>query len=159
MTTASNKFKLLVESGKWMAPSDVQAKIIALEAKVNRFENKGKSSNTSSSGGGKSGSQKSGSGKSPKKSGSKKKDFPAWMTQWPGKAFVDANKSKQVEGRTYWWCRVHKRFCMHQTNQCKLAKSKGNNSSDKASTSGGSPPPSSSPTPSIRVSTATMMDE
>ena len=156
MNSASNKFKLLVESGKWMAPSDEQAKIIALEAKVNKFENKGKSSTTSSSG--KANPKKFGSGKSSKKSGPKK-EIPAWMTKWPGKDFVDANRTKQVEGRTYWWCRVHKRFCMHQTNQCKLAKSKASGSDDKSNNPSGTPPSPSTPTPSICVSTATMMDE
>ena len=151
MTTASNKYKLLVESGKWMAPSDVQSKIIALEAKVKQFENKGKSSN-SNSGGNKQGSKKSGSGKSSNK-GKNKKEFPAWMTKWPGKDFVNANKTKLMEGRTYWWCRMHKPFCMHQTSQCNLAKSKSDNSSNKAdNVSTDKATSSSHVTPSICVS-------
>ena len=157
MSSASNKFKLLVESGKWMALSDDQAKILALEAQVNKFAIKGKSSNTSSISG-KSSPQKKGSGKSSRNSGPKK-PIPAWMTKWPGKDFVDANKTKLVEGRTYWWCRHHKRFCMHQTNQCKMAKSKASGPGPSASSPSGTPSNDSSPTPSIRVSTASMMDE
>ena len=84
------------------------------------------------------------------------------MTKWPGKDFVNANKTKTVEGRTYWWCKAHKRFCMHQTSQCNLARSKSGGNNNANSQSGTSSPPSASsstPTPSIRVSTATLMDE
>jgi hypothetical protein len=135
MNSASNKFKLLVESGKWMAPSDDQAKILALEAKVNKFGNKGKSSNSSGNG-------KSGSGKSSRRSGTKK-ETPAWMTKWPGKEFVDANKTKTMDGHVYYWCRVHKRFTRHQTSECNLAKAKANRANGNAR--GPSSPPSSPP--------------
>lgn len=38
MSLASNKYKTLVENGKWMAPSKEEQKIIALEAKLDNFK-------------------------------------------------------------------------------------------------------------------------
>ncbi len=79
------------------------------------------------------------------------------MTKWPGKSFVDQNKTKTVDGHTYWWCKKHKCFVQHQTSECRLNKpqsSSGNNQS--SSTSG--PSTINSP-PSITVSAATLMEE
>lgn len=164
MNQASNKFKSLVQSGKWMAPTDEQAKIIALEAKLSKM-NKKPATSASSSGNRNQSNQKQGSsGNSSKKNG--KKPIPAWMTKWPGKAFVDADQSKVVEGKTHWWCKKHKRFCQHKTSDCRKpsnfsSSSANQGSSNVASSSShsataGSP---SNPVPSIRVSTATLMDE
>jgi len=161
MNMASNKYKTLVEKGKWMAPTDEQAKIIALEAKLSQLDKKPSQSSSNN----RNSKQKGNSnrnGKSSKKSNSKK-DLPAWMTKWPGKDFADANKSKVVDGKTYWWCKKHKRFCMHQTSDCRLpsSNSKGGGPKNPPGPSNRPPGPSSNnnSTPSIRVSTATMMDE
>ncbi len=40
MKLASNKHKTLIESGKWLAPTDDQAKIIALEAQLSKLNKK-----------------------------------------------------------------------------------------------------------------------
>ena len=157
MNLASNKYKTLVEAGKWMAPTDEQSKILALEAKLGKL-NKNRSS---PSHGGKppGNNNRSNNGKSSKKQ--QRQDIPAWMKKWPGKAFVDGNQSKTKDGKQYWWCKKHKRFCRHQTSECKLTSS---------SPSGGNaprnnPPPSSqggsnnNSIPSIRVTAATLMEE
>ena len=157
MSLASNKYKTLIEAGKWMAPSDDQAKIIALEAKMSKM---GQRSTHNSGKGGNTNPKANNSGKAPKQQKKKPKDIPAWMTKWPGKEFVDANKSKTVEGKTYWWCKIHKRFTMHKSNECRLAKSPSSKPDDKrGNTPGGGPTPPSNSTPSIRVSTATLMNE
>ena len=166
MNSASNKFKILVQSGKWMAPTDEQSKILALEAKVSKM---GKS--TSTSGSNASGSTKQtssnsgGSGKSTTKKGRNNKPIPAWQTKWPGRDFVENNKPKIHDGRTYYWCKKHKRFCMHKTSECRLG-------STSSASQGGNPGTSNAPgsnssynannqgsSPTIRVSTATLMDE
>jgi len=156
MNLASNKYKTLVEAGKWMAPSDEQAKIIALEAKIGQLTKKNTTNTPPKAPGNPSGK---GKGKGTRK------PIPAWMTKWPGKDFVNANKTKIVEGHTYWWCKKHKRFCMHQTSQCRKP-SNNNGDSSQGGNKDSSPPPSKSNnnssntnTPSIRVSTATLMDE
>ena len=155
MTLASNKYKTLVEAGKWMAPTDEQSKIIALETKLSQMGKRGSSNSPVTP---------STKGKGPSKTNTKQKSgsksTPSWMTKWPGKDFVEANKSKVVEGRTYWWCKKHKRFVMHQTKDCRKPSNNnqnGNTQSNNSPTANTSSNQQS--TPSIRVSTATLMDE
>ena len=153
MTLASNKYKTLVEAGQWMAMSDDQAKILALEAKFNKLGTRPPSKDGKPP----PKSPKRHNGKVPKQ-GKGKKPLPDWMKKWPGHDFVNNNKSKVVEGKTYWWCKKHKRFCMHKTNECRLtATSPPGNNQDRGN--GGGNPPANNSTPSIRVTTATMMDE
>jgi hypothetical protein len=158
MNMASNKFKTLVESGKWMAPTDEQAKIIALEAKLSKMGTRTAQSSSNN----RSSTQKKNNSKSSKKKGGKK-EIPDWMTKWPGKEFVESGKSMVKEGRTYWWCKKHKRFCMHKTSECRLPSnsSGGGNQKPPPGPSNNNNGSSNGPktTPSIRVSTATMMDE
>jgi hypothetical protein len=148
-----------------MAPTDEQSKILALEAKLGKM---GKQSNKSSSNsGGNTQSSSSNNGKSGKSSKKKKekKDLPAWVTKWPGKDFVDANQTKVVDGKTYWWCKKHKRFVQHKTSECKKGSSSSGQSGSRGNSSGtGTSNPTTSisnhpSVPSIRVSTATLMDE
>ena len=161
MTSASNKYKILVQSGKWMALSEEQSKIIALETKLNKMGNSG-SKSTSSGGKSTNAPKKSNSGNSKSSSSNKKKgkkDTPAWMTQWPGRAAVDSNQPKVKDGKTYYWCKNHKKYCMHKTSECCLnSPSSGGNQPAGPSTSSTQGAPNSAP-PSVRVSTATMMDE
>ena len=160
MTSASNKYKILVQSGKWMALSDEQSKILALETKLSKMGKSGSSSsnnpNSNSTKSTNKGKNSKSSGKSSKGKG--KRETPAWMTQWPGKDFVNNNQPKVKDGKTYYWCKNHKRFCMHKTSECRMS----NPSSSPASTSdssGTSQGASSNSSPSIRVSTATLMND
>ena len=109
----------MVQSGKWMALSEEQSKIIALETKLNKMGNSG-SKSTSSGGKSTNAPKKSNSGNSKSSSSNKKKgkkDTPAWMTQWPGRAAVDSNQPKVKDGKTYYWCKNHKKYCMHKTSE------------------------------------------
>ena len=45
-----------------------------------------------------------------------------WMKEYPGDDFVAANKSKIVDGKEYWWCKRHKRFALHTTEECLVPK-------------------------------------
>ena len=149
-----------------MALSDEQSKIIALEAKLSKFGNSGSKSNSNSNNN--SSTKKDQKSKSPNSTKGGKKSLPSWMTQYPGKAFVDAGLSKVKDGRTYWWCKKHKRFCMHKTSECRLTSGSSNQQggqgahASSANTSSGNSSNSNSnqsSTPSIRVSMATMMNE
>ena len=158
MNLASNKFKTLVEAGKWMAPTDEQSKILALETKLgrlNRTQNQPSSNNNnrSNSGNSSSGNANRNNSNSRRSNG----DIPGWMKKYPGRAFIDANKTKVKNGKEYWWCKKHKRFCRHQTSQCNLGSStsSGNAGSQTASAT----QQSNNTVSSIRVSTATLMDE
>jgi hypothetical protein len=168
MNLASNKFKTLMEAGKWMAPNDMQSKILALESKLGRMgrSSQGSSSNNSSrSNSGRSNRNNSNRGNSNQATSSggnssgnrrNQREIPSWMKKWPGQAFVAGNKVKHKDGKSYWWCKKHKRFCRHQTSECQLA------AADASATSNTTAAPQSaatSSTPTIRVTAATLMDE
>ena len=44
-----------------------------------------------------------------------KKDRPPWMKKKP----EDLTKSKEVEGKTYWWCEKHEIWAIHKPEDCK----------------------------------------
>ena len=156
MNQASNKFKTLVQAGKWLAPTDEQAKILALETKLNKFGKK--SSSMKQAGSSKPNSFNSNSGNSSGKKG--KRESPAWMTKFPGKAFVDGNKTKVRDGRTYWWCKKHKRFCMHQTSECRMSSPPGPSGNNQRSAPVASPVATNNhSSPAITVSAVTLMEE
>jgi hypothetical protein len=81
--------------------------------------------------------------------------FPPWMTKHPGQALIDANKSITKYGKEHWWCKKHNRFVCHQTSECRLNSSpSGNNHSSTAAATS-----DSDTVPSVRISTAILMDE
>ena len=112
MNKAANKYKILVQSGKWMAQSEDEKKIIALEAKIAKLEKQKTSKPPANT------NKTSNKGKNKGKENGKKK-LPDWVYKFPGKEFVDSNKSKTVDGKEYWWCKNHKRFVQHKTSDCK----------------------------------------
>ena len=155
----------LSQSGKWMALSDEQSKILALEAKMSKFGGKGprSSSTTASPSSGSTSTQRTSSSRNSRGNNRQgKKTIPTWMTQWPGRAFVENNQPKVKDGKTYYWCKKHKRFCMHKTSECRLTNqpsSQGGSQSTNSTSSTTQPAYNSNSNPSIRVSTATMMNE
>lgn len=120
MHLASNKYKILVESGKWRAPSQQDKKILALEAKLAKYEsaNKAKAA-PNPKGGNKSGK---GAKDKTKKGTSNKEPLPEWQTTFPGQEFIKKGEPKVVNGKDYWWCFTHKRFTMHKNADCEAAK-------------------------------------
>eukprot|EP00977_Amphora_coffeiformis_P029574 scaffold41624_cov405-Amphora_coffeaeformis.AAC.1 len=151
MNLAANKYKTLVQAGKWLSPSAEEQKILALEAKVAKF-GKQKSEAQKSSSGKDKGKTKGASDKGKNGKSSQKKDkktTPEWMTKFPGDAFIAAGRPKVVEGKSYWWCPKHKRFVQHKPSECRLNDTAASN-----------PPPSNhSESPSIRVSAALLMND
>jgi len=139
MNLASNKYKLLVEKKKWRIMSEQDKKILALETKLEEYKKSFKASKTaqkkdtsnSNSNSGKTNNNKSKGGKKSGKSNKPKKELPAWVYQHPGQEFIDQNRSKTVDGKTYWWCIYHKRFTQHKSSECRLNpanQSSGNSS-------------------------------
>jgi hypothetical protein len=107
MRLALNKYKSLMEKGKWNELSDEEAKIIALEAKVaNRFDKL------------KAGQVKPKPQKGREKGAKKpRKDRPEWMIVKPK---AEESKKKIVDGKEYWWCDNHAMWCRHSTEQCEF---------------------------------------
>jgi hypothetical protein len=164
MNLTSNKFKTLKEAGKWLALTDEQSKIIALESKIGKMvAHKANPNRKSTQSGPNPKKSNCNQAQRNQKSSQKQKSKPTilpWMTKYPGQAFVAANKYITKDGKQHWWCMKHKRFVRHQTNECRLNNSPtGNNSPSSSSIT--APYSESKPdtVPSVRISTATLMNE
>ena len=134
MTLADNKYKILVQTDKWMTPTSEEKKIVALETKLAELSKKPAAT-------------------TPPKSKGEPRVHPAAKLANPGQAFIDANKTKDFNGVKHWWCTFHKRFVCHQSKDCKL-KPQGAPAQDPTTeaTPGERPP-------SLQVSEGLIMDE
>ena len=146
MNLAANKYKTLVQCGKWMARSPEELKILALEAKLSKFSNKKSGAEKSSN---KSGNSKNANADKGKK---EKKPFPEWMSKHPGATFIANGQSKKVDGKQYWWCPKHNRFVQHKPADCRLS----GNAPPSTNTSHAS---ANNASPNLRVSAALLMNE
>lgn len=157
MTLAADKYKTLVEKGLWMAPSRQDKKIVALEtqlASLRKYQPKSSSGNgkTGKQGGQfKPGNSSKGKGGTPK-SDKPKPDKPAWMFQRP----TSIKAPKVMDGKEYYWCLHHKCFGRHKMNECRLRASK---QEQQANEQKGKPSSNSQEAPSLRISSAVLMDE
>ena len=106
MQMASTKFKILVQAGRWNAPSAEEEKILALETKILELS-KGKAK------------AKGGPKKDQKESKAKYKydpnNKPAWMTTPPGEG---EPTSKMMHGKEYHWCPKHEAWGRHVPEKC-----------------------------------------
>jgi hypothetical protein len=150
MTLADNKYKILVQTGKWMTPTNDEKKIIALETKLAQLK-KGPSTPKD----GKKSFNGKGKGKFTNNKTGKSKVIPAAMSKYPGREFVAANKPKQFDGVDHWWCPHHKRFVRHKSSDCRIKPIVPSSVTDPSDA-----PTSTLPTtPNLRVSQAVLMDE
>lgn len=127
MQLAKMKFATLKQKGKWKAQTNDQKKIIALEAQVNKLQNKVQKSNTA-------GKKDSGKAQSKASTRNKRKDFgekkdstkkqgkPEWMTKPPKEG---EPRKKVVNDKDYWWCPHHRAWVRHTPESCR-AKGQGN---------------------------------
>lgn len=109
MQLAKDKYDALVEAEKWMAKSEEQKKIVALEATVDQLKRniaRGKGDTN------KSEQNK----KQDKKSHNKGYEKPEWMTKEPSGSDP---KTKDVDGKTYYWCPTHGAWGRHKPADCK----------------------------------------
>ena len=105
MELANNRYKTLLEKGKWNAPSETEEKIIALETQFRKMQQKTKKPKT---GDGKKGKFEGGPKKGPKhnakggKGKKKTKELPVWMKQPPPASL--AKIPVKVDDKEYHWC-------------------------------------------------------
>ena len=110
MQLAKDKYDALVEAEKWMAKSEEQKKIVALEAKVENLKrNIGR-------GKGKHEQTKQDESKKKGKKTDKPYKKPEWMTQAPTGSDP---KTKVVEGKTFHWCPTLAAWGRHKASDCK----------------------------------------
>ena len=101
MLLAANKYKVMVDNGTWKQPSPEDVKIFALEGVIKKMQGKkGKDSKDT-------------------KERSEKYVRPAWMDTKPSNEDISADKTKIVDGKTYWWCTKHGFYCQHSTAECR----------------------------------------
>lgn len=117
MILAATKYKIRTRNGDWNAPTPEEAKILALEAKIQSMTKKEKKNSKDT------GKDNKKTEKDRKNKGNhNKKDKPAWMTKPPTEN--EKGKSKKVDGKEYWWCEALKCWARHHPTDCR-AKEKG----------------------------------
>ena len=125
-----------VEKGQWNAPTEDQAKIIVLEAQIEKFI-KARKQQTGSGKPGKSNKGK----QSNKGKDSKPYEKPAWTKVMPKPG---ESMKKTVDNKTWWWCTKHKSWCRHSTDKCKgrniAAKAQQTNNPNEREPQGNSNP-------------------
>lgn len=106
MSFAENRFKIRKLRGIWNAPSPEDEKIIALEAKLKRMENKkpGKANpNSKETNSNSKGNQK------------KKFKVEDWMLVRPKPG---ESHDKVVDGKDWHWCPKHEKWTRHKPSEC-----------------------------------------
>ena len=104
MTMAENKYKSLVRSGEWNAPSKEQKEILALSAKLESLTKKKKS---------------------------EKQDKRMDRFEWKKEAPKNVMDTKNKNNKTYHWCTKHNLWTLHKASECKLESPKGDTSNKK----------------------------
>ena len=118
MLLAANKYKVMVDNGTWKQPSPEDVKILALEGVIKKMQGKkGKDSKDT-------------------KERSEKYVRPAWMDTKPSNEDISADKTKIVDGKTYWWCTKHGFYCQHSTAECRGPAKKKSTPPGQASSKG-----------------------
>ena len=111
MEAAVNKYKTIVEAGQWQAHSPEQEKIIALQAKIDRWEKKSPPKKSEPK-------KKKGKGKDKDGEGKRKAEDKKWA--WKLKAPpANAPRTKQFEAKTYHWCPKHAAWTVHLPADCR----------------------------------------
>ena len=112
MQLAQDKFAVLKQKGKWMAQSEDQKKIVALEAQVSKLQKSKASANKPGKTMAKPKSKKAAKANAPKN----KEDRPKWMFVPPRSG---ESHEKVVDGKKYYWCPKHKAWVRHRPEDCK----------------------------------------
>jgi hypothetical protein len=119
MLLAAQKYRTLVQAGKWNAPDEKMQKIIALEATIKKLQKGSKPSKDK-----KPNPEKNKKGNKEKEEKSKTLK-PDWMMVKPKEG---EPKTKTVDGKEYHWCPNHEAWTRHSPEEC---KGKGAGASNK----------------------------
>lgn len=110
MQLALNKYRTLVEGGKWNAPTEADEKIIALEAQLKKMSTKNASTGKVTPG-----RKAQGTGKPNKKQAKSRYDRPAWMFEPPKQG---EPSTKTANEKQYHWCPKHEAWGIHKPSEC-----------------------------------------
>lgn len=149
MQFAQIQYQIQVEDGTWQRPSPDQQRLIALETKFEEYKKRyppttanGSNKNNSTKG---RGNNKKGKDKPKDKS---KQSNDKWKTVAP--LDKDKNKPKKLDGKTYWWCPHHSKWCLHKVKDCFIANNANNNEDSVPETRAAN----TSRSPSLRLTSA-----
>jgi hypothetical protein len=103
MTNAENHYKVLIQQGKWQAPTKKDEQILALKALLKEKEQ----------------TRNNGNGKQDKKSREEKAKFDKDRNPWKYLAPKDGeSNTKEVSGFTWHWCSKHQKWGGHTESDC-----------------------------------------
>jgi len=122
MEFAKNKWSILKQKHMWNAPSPQEEKILALEAKVKKLEQKKKKTTRTTT-------RNSSNPQSAPASG--RRNDEAWMLVPPKQG---ESQPRTVGGKPWWWCLKHKKWCRHTTEKCREQNLGGSKPTTESST-------------------------
>jgi hypothetical protein len=99
---AKNRYKPMKQNGDWNSPSEDEAKIIALQAEMKAFKGDDKRHHK----------DKDGSYRKKRNDDAR----PPWHFVKPKD---NDEKSKDVDGKKYWWCPNHEAWVRHSPEECR----------------------------------------
>mmetsp|Transcript_89540 Transcript_89540/g.175255 ORF Transcript_89540/g.175255 Transcript_89540/m.175255 type:complete len:518 (+) Transcript_89540:268-1821(+) len=115
MAFAKTKYEELKSEGEWML-EDTEQKLVALTAQLEQINirNKALAKRVADASKTKPKTHKPKPGNKPKRPNDGKW---AWKSVHP----KPGETSKRFEGKTYYWCRHHKKWTLHKTEDCRMA--------------------------------------
>ena len=121
MLLAENKFKTLTEKGEWQAPSAEEEKIVALRAELEALKrkrdgNKGQQNQSGKHNARRGKRDRDKSNRKDNEARRRNRQAPEWVNQLPKPG---EPTQKEVDGKTWYVCEHHKKWCLHRTEDCK----------------------------------------
>ena len=126
MALALDKFAHRVRNGKWKKTSEHTAKLLAMEARLEKIQmenrklkadRRGRTRNQGNN-------RRNGGSQNEEKGekGTKARERPEWMFKAPPES--ERTKAKKVGGKTYYWCGAAKVWGTHTATECRAGKDK-----------------------------------
>ena len=115
---ADMKYRTLSENKEWNAPSEETAKILALETQIAKLQEdlkKKQSANNKKFNGNNREKGKGSKGNGNQRGRPNRNRIEDWMLKPP----ADENEVKTYKNKEWHWCKRHKKWCTHTTQQCK----------------------------------------
>ena len=112
MNIAKSKYDELVDEGTWLEKDNTEKQLVALTAQLEQIELKNKKLQQKL----KDNKKSSQSNKSSKKDQTSKNKW-KWKDVAPKQG---EKKTKEFEGKTYHWCKHHKKWTIHKPEDCRL---------------------------------------
>ena len=114
MSVVKANYDEMQELKRWMKQDETQEQLVALTAQLEQIKIKNKQLQAKL--------RKEQISKPQPKSNSKPKDNNKW--KWKTVPPKANEKTKDFEGKTYYWCRYHKKWTLHKTEECRLQRKK-----------------------------------